>query len=242
MPNNSETEQPDQRSKLPSAFAYLSKLPSSRVLRFIPTVLIALLSAWLGAKYAVSEQRALHEEHAAALRGVIRFEAAQNLRTLEKSTVNLRGAEASLKAFLAGNATAPHIGPGYIGLATVGLRLHLESPNAYYIPHGLVAIYGLIYGRLARHEEIQRSLDAAVIGYATALTPADRRRSAAVLLVRIGQQLDVSEALIDPRLGLRGFMNCLDEFSSGAEYCEILRVNAPETDGNASLHNGRSQP
>ena len=206
----------------------------SAVFGFVSAGVIAFASAYWGSKYAISEQRALHSEHAAAVREVIRFEAAQNLRTLKKSTMNLRRFEAAVEAFLAGDGPAPPMGPGYIGLATAGLRLQVESPNTYYTPHGLVGVYGLIYGRLTDHEGVWRDLQAAVVGYAAALTLEEKRRGAANVLIRIKHLLKVSEALVAQEGGLPVLLLCLDQFSAGAGVCEYtLMDTSSETDGNS---------
>ena len=232
MTNNNESEHSGRGSMARGALISLPKVPLSTVCAFVSAVAVAFLGAYLGSKYAISEQRAVHNEHVAVLKEVIRFEAAQNLRTLKKSTVNLRRIETALEAFIAGDASAPPIGPGYIGLATVGLRLQLESPNAYYIPHGLVGIYGLIYGRLTGYEEVRRNLDAAVIGYAAALTSAEKRRAAVDLLIRIGQQLELSEALVSQEGGLPVFLVCLDQFSAGADVCDYTLMDTSEAVSN----------
>jgi len=203
----------------------LRKVPISTVVGFVSAITVAFLSAQWGARHAISEERELHRQYAADLVEVIRFEAIQNLNTLTKSTVNLRAIESDLEAFVAGDAPAPPIGPGYLGLATVGLRLQLEGPSAYYVPHGLVMVYGLVYGRLARFEKLQQALDDASIEYAVALTSAEQRRAAADLLIRIRHQLHISDALVDPN-GLPTFLQCLDQFSAGAEVCEYTLLNA----------------
>ena len=231
MKNNKESEHPGQGSMARRGFIFLQKVLSSPAWGVVFAVVVAFLGAYWGAYYAIQEQQALHQEQAAALREVIRFEAEQNLKTLTKSTVNLRGAEEALEAFVKGDAPEPPIGPGYIGLATVGLRLHLESPTAYYIPPGLVGVYGLIYGRLTRYEEVRRDLDAAVIRYAAALTATEQRRAAANLLIRMRQQLEVSEALVQEK-GLPVLLYCLDQFSAGADVCDYTLMETSEADGN----------
>ena len=231
MTNNVEGEGLDQESRAGRAFTWRSRVQWSTVCGFIFAVVVAFLSAYWGSKYAISEQRSLYNEHAAALKEVIRFEAAQNLKTLRKSMENLREFEKGMEDFVAGNATAPPLGPGYIGLATTGLRLHLESPNAYYIPHELVGIFGLLYGRMTHYKEVRTNLDAAAVGYAAALTPAEKRRAGANLLIRIRHQLKLSEDLVNERMGLPVFLRCLDQFSDGADVCEFKARDSSEARG-----------
>ena len=206
-----------------------------RIQRDLPNIfvlgLVAFLSAWGASKFTISGQQELYKEHAAALKDVIRFEVAQNLGTLERSTVKLRGVASDLEAFIAGNAPAPTVGPGYIGIATVGLRMHLESPNAYYIPSGLVNVYSHIYDRLTRWEEVQRDLDTAVIRYATAFNSLEKKTAALDLLFTIRHQLGISEALISKQNGLAVFLRCLDQFSAGEDVCEFKFDEMLEADG-----------
>ena len=207
------------------------KVAVSTVWRDIFALGMVVLSAYLASEYTVRGQRTLDKEHAAALQQVIRFEAAQNLRTLERSTMNLRGIASDLEVFIAGEAPAPTVGPGYLGLGTVGLRMHLESPSAYYIPHGLLVIYAFIYDRLARHEEVQRALDTAAIRYATALTPQEKQSAAVDLLTMIKHQLEIGEPLILQEGGLPVLLKCLDQFSAGEDVCEYTLGEILGADG-----------
>ena len=198
----------------------IGKVRVSSIGRDVFALGLVVLSAYLASLYTISGQRELYKEHAANLQEVIRFEAAQNFTTLERSTVKLRGIASDLRAFIAGEAAAPTVGPGYLGLATVGLRMHLESPNAYYIPHGLVTAYTMVYERLTRHGEVQRGLDTAAIRYAAALTPREKQTAAVALLITIEHQLTISGALISQEGGLQVLLKCLDQFSAGEEICE----------------------
>ena len=219
MTIDKKSQQSGQQSLPRRAFISLTRVPFSAVIGFVSAAAVALLAAYWGGKYAIAEQRAMHVEHAAALKEVIRVEAVQNLKNLTKSTMNLRTIQKSLKTYVEGDGPAPPIGPGYLRVATVGLRLQLESPSAFYIPHGVVAMYGSIYGRLTVYEEVRRDLNADVIAYAAAFTSAEKRRIAATLFFRIEQQLDLAEALVSQEGGLSVFLACLDQFSMGADEC-----------------------
>ena len=91
MTNNKRSEDSRYGSMGRRRLASLPKVPLSTVGTIVSRVIVALFSAYMGSKYAISDQRALHQEHAAALREVIRFEATQNIKTLKKSTVNSVG-------------------------------------------------------------------------------------------------------------------------------------------------------
>lgn len=220
MTNESDSGNPGQPSPARKLWNSLARVLLPALPGLVVAVVGAHLGAYWGAKHAVSEQRAVQTEHAAALTEVIRFEADQNLKTLKTSTANLRTVQASLEAFLAGNEPAPDVRLWYLALGTVGLRRQMESPNIAYVPPGLVGIYGIMHGQLARYQDIQRDLNAAAVGYAAALTSAEQRRAAADMFFRIGQQLDVTTPLVSNEGILPVFLACLDQFAGGAGECE----------------------
>ena len=229
MMDNNDNEYSGEETMARRVFSSLAAGLITNGIAFLSGAGVALFSAYWGSNFEFGRTRTLHEEHASVLQEIIRFEAAHNLTALKKSTANLQSAETTLEALLNGDVPAPPIGPGYTGLGKTGLRLHLESPNAYYIPHGLVAIFGLIFERLTRHEQIQRDLDQAVIHYAAArLTATDPRNEAADLLFNIRHQLEVSEVLVDGEGSLPVFLESLDQFAAGKEVCEYSLPTAAE--------------
>lgn len=231
MTNDRNSGHSGQVSTVRRVSISLPRLLLSALIGFISAAVVAFLGAYWGAKYAVSEQQTLHTKHAAALKEVIRFEAARNLNTLKKSTVNLRAIQTSLETYIEGDGPAPSARPGYLGLTTVGLRLQLESPSVSYLPPGLVGVYGHLHSRISGYRDVHRGLNAAAISYAAALTSAEQKRAAADLFIRIGQQLQVSEALVSQESGLLVFLACLDQFSEGADECEYKLNDTSDAPG-----------
>ena len=164
-------------------------------------------------------QRVTVDAQQTALRELIRFELAQNARSLTTSSANLREADSDLERFLSGDSPAPSLAAGYLGLATVGLRTQLEDPSVFHADYRILALYSFVYGRLVRLAEVQRTLDAAAVQYRAALNLEDRRRAAAHLLAVIRYQLNISDALTSDR-GLPVLLQCMDQFSAGQDECE----------------------
>ena len=144
-------------------------------------VFMAILGAVLTILAGIASQRATVAAQQAALRELIRVELAQNARSLSRSSSNLRSAASELENFLSDDSPAPPLAAGYLGLATVGLRTQLEDPSVFRADHRILALYSIVYGRLVRFMEVQRTLDAAAIQYRAALNPEDRLRAAAHL-------------------------------------------------------------
>ena len=185
-------------------------------------ILVAILGALLAIAVGAANQRLTVEAQQDTLRELIRFELAQNARSLSRSAANLRMAASDLERFLAGDSPAPALAAGYLGLATVGLRTQLANPSVYHADHRILALYSFVYGRLVRFTEVQRTLDAAAIQYRAALNLQDTRRAAAHLMAVIRYQLNISDALTSEDRGLLALLQCMDQFSAGKDECEHL--------------------
>ena len=191
---------------------------------------MAILGAVLTILAGIASQRATVATQQAALRELIRVELAQNARSLSRSSANLRSAASELENFLSDDSPAPPLAAGYLGLATVGLRTQLEDPSVFNADHRILALYSIVYGRLVRFMEVQRTLDAAAIQYRAALNPEDRRRAAAHLNAVIRYQLSISNALTSEGGGLLTLLQCMDQFSEGEEECEYVPGAVDPTD------------
>ena len=96
----------------------------------------------------------------------------------------------------------------------------------YYADHRILGLYTLVHGRLARFEEVQRTLDAAAVQYYSAMGLEEKRHIAANLVAIIRHQLEIGDALISEESGLLTLRACLDQFSVGENICEFTLAAA----------------
>ncbi len=193
-------------------------------------VFMVFLGAVLTFTAGSARQWATANAQQATLRALIRVELAQNSVSLSRSSRNLRRAASGLERFLSGDAPAPPLAAGYLGLATVGLQNQLGIPSVFHADHRLLALYSLVYGRVLRLMEVQRTLDAAAVQYSAALSPEDRRHAAAQLKAVIGYQLRISDALTSEHGGLLTLVQCMDQFEAGEDECEYVPGALDATD------------